>query len=140
MLALYRCGRQAEALEAFRETRRLLVDEVGVEPGPELQRLHEAILRGTFIIDTEASRVGQGNGLAVFEVGDAAFAEPTRITATTRLGEGQVIDVHREVELGRRTGPANIRPTRSTADARVKLLAAGRRSTSRVASKHERLG
>ncbi len=63
--------------------------------------------------------MGQVNGLAVFEVGDAAFAEPMRITATTRLGEGQVIDVHREVELGRRTGPANIRPTRSTAGSRA---------------------
>jgi peptide/nickel transport system substrate-binding protein len=44
MLALYRCGRQAEALEAYRHARRVLVEEVGVEPGPELRRLHEAIL------------------------------------------------------------------------------------------------
>jgi predicted ATP-dependent protease len=64
------------------------------------RRLHEAIVRGTLMIDTETSRVGQVNGLSVFEVGDTAFAEPTRITATTRLGEGQVIDVQREVELG----------------------------------------
>ena len=45
MLALYRCGRQAEALETYREGRRLLVDEVGVEPGTELRGLHDAILR-----------------------------------------------------------------------------------------------
>ena len=45
MLALYRCGRQAEALEAFREARRLLVDEIGVEPGADLRGLHEAVLR-----------------------------------------------------------------------------------------------
>ena len=38
MLALYRCGRQAEALEAYRDARRTLVEEIGVEPGPELQR------------------------------------------------------------------------------------------------------
>ncbi len=44
MLALYRCGRQAEALEAYREARRTLVEELGIEPGPELRRLHEAIL------------------------------------------------------------------------------------------------
>ncbi|MGZ8648658.1 MAG: nSTAND1 domain-containing NTPase, partial [Solirubrobacteraceae bacterium] len=44
MLALYRCGRQAEALEAYRDARRLLVEEIGVEPSPELRRLHEAIL------------------------------------------------------------------------------------------------
>lgn len=46
MLALYRSGRQAEALESFREIRALLSAELGIEPGPALQRLHEAILRG----------------------------------------------------------------------------------------------
>ena len=46
MLALYRSGRQAEALEVYREGRRLLVDELGLEPGPDLQRLQRAILTG----------------------------------------------------------------------------------------------
>jgi DNA-binding SARP family transcriptional activator/WD40 repeat protein len=45
MLALYRAGRQAEALEAYRDARAALVEAVGAEPGPELRRLHEAILR-----------------------------------------------------------------------------------------------
>ena len=45
MLALYRCGRQTEALEAYAATRRVLVEEMGVEPGPQLRELHEAILR-----------------------------------------------------------------------------------------------
>jgi YVTN family beta-propeller protein len=45
MLALYRSGRQAEALAAYRHARSVLVDEIGVEPGPELRRLHDAILR-----------------------------------------------------------------------------------------------
>jgi WD40 repeat protein/DNA-binding SARP family transcriptional activator len=45
ILALYRCGRQADALEAYREARRALIEQIGVEPGPELRRLHEAILR-----------------------------------------------------------------------------------------------
>jgi WD40 repeat protein/DNA-binding SARP family transcriptional activator len=45
MLALYRCGRQAEALEAYQEARRALVAELGVEPGPELRGMHKAILR-----------------------------------------------------------------------------------------------
>jgi DNA-binding SARP family transcriptional activator len=44
MLALYRAGRQAEALDAYRRTRALLVDQIGVEPGPELQQLHAAVL------------------------------------------------------------------------------------------------
>ena len=44
MLALYRGGRQADALETFQEARRVLADELGLEPGPELRRLQEAIL------------------------------------------------------------------------------------------------
>ena len=45
MLALYRSGRQADALEAYIETRRALRDELGLEPGPELRRLEQEILR-----------------------------------------------------------------------------------------------
>jgi DNA-binding SARP family transcriptional activator/tetratricopeptide (TPR) repeat protein len=46
MLALYRSGRQAEALAAFQDTRRRLRDELGLDPTPQLQRLHERILAG----------------------------------------------------------------------------------------------
>jgi DNA-binding SARP family transcriptional activator/ABC-type transport system substrate-binding protein/streptogramin lyase len=45
MLALYRAGRQAEALQVYAETRRRLVDELGIEPGPALRELEQAILR-----------------------------------------------------------------------------------------------
>ncbi len=45
MLALYRSGRQADALEAYRHARAVLVEASGVEPGTELRHLHEAILR-----------------------------------------------------------------------------------------------
>jgi DNA-binding SARP family transcriptional activator/ABC-type transport system substrate-binding protein/outer membrane protein assembly factor BamB len=45
MLALYRAGRPGDALEFYRETRRLLVDELGMEPGAELRKLEQAILR-----------------------------------------------------------------------------------------------
>ncbi|SFO72094.1 Predicted ATPase [Geodermatophilus dictyosporus] len=45
VLALYRCGRQAEALEVYEEGRRLLADGLGVDPGRPLQELHERILR-----------------------------------------------------------------------------------------------
>jgi DNA-binding SARP family transcriptional activator/pimeloyl-ACP methyl ester carboxylesterase len=45
MLALYRAGRQADALRAYRELRDILVGELAIEPGPELRELHARILR-----------------------------------------------------------------------------------------------
>jgi WD40 repeat protein/DNA-binding SARP family transcriptional activator len=53
MLALYRCGRQTEALDAYREIRRRLADEIGIEPGPALRSLHEAILHQDPALDLE---------------------------------------------------------------------------------------
>ncbi|MFF2041317.1 BTAD domain-containing putative transcriptional regulator [Kitasatospora sp. NPDC058170] len=46
MLALYRCGRQAEALGVYTDTRKLLIDELGVEPGTGLSTMHARILAG----------------------------------------------------------------------------------------------
>ncbi|MFO7602195.1 MAG: ATP-binding protein [Gammaproteobacteria bacterium] len=64
------------------------------------QRLYEEIKRGAILIDTEGERVAQVNGLAVIQMGRFAFAQPSRITATARLGDGEMVDIEREVELG----------------------------------------
>jgi DNA-binding SARP family transcriptional activator len=55
MLALYRSGRQAEALAAFNQARRHLVDELGVEPAAQLQRLHQQILAADPALDAPAA-------------------------------------------------------------------------------------
>jgi predicted ATP-dependent protease len=57
------------------------------------------ILEGTVLIDTEGLHDGQINGLGSIDLGNYVFALPIRITATTRLGEGNVIDIEREVAL-----------------------------------------
>ncbi|HLK01780.1 MAG TPA: BTAD domain-containing putative transcriptional regulator [Streptosporangiaceae bacterium] len=46
MLALYRCGSQGEAIAVYQAARRILIDELGCEPGPALRRMYEQILRG----------------------------------------------------------------------------------------------
>jgi DNA-binding SARP family transcriptional activator len=51
MLALYRSGRQVEALAVYRRARTALLDQLGVEPGPELRRLEQAILRQSQELD-----------------------------------------------------------------------------------------
>ncbi len=62
-------------------------------------RLYEEILRDTLMIATEGEVTGQVNGLSVIELGEFAFAQPTRITATTRLGDGELVNIEREVKL-----------------------------------------
>jgi DNA-binding SARP family transcriptional activator len=54
MLALYRSGRQAEALQAYQEARRSLVEELGIEPTPSLQQLHASILRQESALQPQA--------------------------------------------------------------------------------------
>jgi predicted ATPase/DNA-binding SARP family transcriptional activator/Tfp pilus assembly protein PilF len=58
MTALYRCGRQADALRAYRELRTRLADELGIDPNPRLHRLHEAILRQEPDLDWHPAAAG----------------------------------------------------------------------------------
>lgn len=61
MVALYRSGRQADALAAYRRVRGVLVDELGIEPGGDLRLLHQQILRGEAQV---ASTPGSGGRAA----------------------------------------------------------------------------
>ena len=63
MLALYRSGRQAEALEVYQDARARFVEELGIEPGPELRQLQSEILRqeaGLAAPGHAARRCGRG--------------------------------------------------------------------------------
>lgn len=64
------------------------------------ERMREAMLRDILAIDTQGATTGQVNGLAAYEVAGEIFGIPSRITATTRLGDGQVVDIQRETRMG----------------------------------------
>ncbi len=68
--------------------------------GRMMENIQESILRHQLMIDTEGERVGQVNGLTVMELGDLAFGAPSRITARVRMGDGELIDIEREVDMG----------------------------------------
>jgi DNA-binding SARP family transcriptional activator len=64
MLALYRCGRQADALGVYQNARRVLVDELGIEPSPALRDLEQAILRQDDALDLRQDATPDMRGVA----------------------------------------------------------------------------
>ncbi len=64
------------------------------------ERTLEEIARGTMLVATSGEAVGTANGLSVISLGEVAFGQPSRITASVRLGDGEVVDIEREVHLG----------------------------------------
>ena len=76
------------------------IDAAEERSGRIRERVQEAILRDTLLIDTAGERVGQINGLAVLGLGGVMFGRPSRISARVRPGQGRVLDIEREVELG----------------------------------------
>jgi len=64
------------------------------------EKIQEMIIRGFFLIDTVEQSVGQVNGLSVMGLGDFAFGNPSRVTASVGLGREGVIDIEREAKMG----------------------------------------
>ena len=64
------------------------------------ERVLDSMLDGTILISTDGERAGQINALVVVEMSEAFFGHPMRITATVRMGDGDVVDIEREIELG----------------------------------------
>ncbi|MEX1254123.1 MAG: ATP-binding protein [Dehalococcoidia bacterium] len=66
------------------------------------ERVQDVIEEGTILIDTDGAVVGQVNGISVYDLGDYRFGRPSRITARTALGRGQVVNIEREIHLSGR--------------------------------------
>ena len=71
MIALYRCGRQADALEAGRQARAVLADEIGVDPGPELKATEQAVLTRDSILDLAPAGGSAGSASSPDHAGGA---------------------------------------------------------------------
>ena len=65
------------------------------------QKILDNILNETVLINTDGAAVGKSNGLTVLQVGDVSFGTPARITATVHPGQRGIVDIEKEVELGR---------------------------------------
>jgi lon-related putative ATP-dependent protease len=64
------------------------------------ERLQEQIERDTIVINTSGEKVGEVNGLAIYQLDHFSFGKPSRISCRVHLGKGEVIDIEREVDLG----------------------------------------
>ncbi len=107
MRSLTDLGREADhwAAEAGHD----VVGAVDVERAVEAQQRRagrlrdlvlEEIVAGTVHIEVEGEAIGEVNGLSVVQLGETTFGQPSRITASVRLGRGEVVDIEREVDLG----------------------------------------
>jgi predicted ATPase/DNA-binding SARP family transcriptional activator len=109
MVALYRAGRQAEALETMRVGRQLLVDELGLEPGPELRRLERMILAHDSALTAERT----GPGL----LGRLPAPANQTIGREGEVAELSKLLVHPDVRLVSLVGPGGVGKTRLALEA-----------------------
>jgi DNA-binding SARP family transcriptional activator len=110
MLALYRAARQADALEVYRDTRAVLVDELGIEPGKALQDLHAAMLRQDSAVDRPAMPVSGRSSTATGAawpdtggfVGRKTELDDLELALEgARMGRGSVCLIHGEPGIGK---------------------------------------
>jgi DNA-binding SARP family transcriptional activator/WD40 repeat protein/class 3 adenylate cyclase len=93
ILALYRVGRQRDALEAYQRARRLLADELGIEPGPDLRRLEAAVLAQDASLDMVRrvpAATSAGLPAALAAMGSAFLGRETELASLREAWAGAV--------------------------------------------------
>jgi DNA-binding SARP family transcriptional activator len=107
MLALYRSGRQAEALEVYREGRGALIDQLGIEPGPALQELERSMLRQDSALLPSQTAPPERSVLVV-------AVDPANVDALLAVGEPLTVQPPRElifIQLAERSELASVTET-----------------------------
>jgi len=92
-------ARQASASLISRTHVKQALDERRWRSNSVDERMREQITKGVLLIDVDGSRVGQINGLTVYQSGIVAYGKPSRITATVSAGNTGIINIEREVEM-----------------------------------------
>ena len=113
MLALYRAGRQAEALDVYAQARAKLIDELGVEPGPALQRMQQAVLAQDPALDAPVEGAGQER------------ASRSRLPGTATRLIGRALERHDLSEVWDRARLATLVGPPGAGKTRLALEAAG---------------
>ena len=120
MLALYRAGRQAEALQTYRGARATLVEELGIEPGRKLQELEQAILRQDTSLDLGTTETRAGRRAAGVFVGrERELAELSAALDDAAAGRGRLFLVSGESGLGKTRLADEVASTAKEAGLRV---------------------